>query len=253
MSGKKKQKNPIANCVFDAFIDAALKVFPNASFREPITWNSLTKGKVCIWIPKADKISKEQGRTVQDLACASISTDRLLREEVLKKLNVWDPDAIGPSLTIGSVVAIYICKYMIKFVKPGEEVQQADDGMQEWIFEIIVGQGAADVIAKEILANEPKENIESRQAKSSDETKTTSEISSKKKTADRAVNSAPSRSDVVSFAHDIVAMFGRQEPPPLEDLEQVLMMFHNQAYTKGFVAAASQHLSPHLANLQNRL
>jgi len=52
------KKNPLSNATMCLLYQASKDVFPQSSVRSPLNWNSLTKGKFSLWLPKSQKIDE---------------------------------------------------------------------------------------------------------------------------------------------------------------------------------------------------
>jgi len=273
------KKNPLSNATMFALFKAAQEVLPTATIRSPINWNSLTKGKLSVWLPKGQKVDHKEGidkrfQVRANLVIEAKSQPTIRRDSL--PISCWDPD--GTDLNVGNVIAVNVLKYALRFLRPGEE-GEADPNLEEWVFELQIGQPAAEAIQRALEA--VRANLDARAAGSTtsaqvkdfcSEVECASAASgpcaecknlvcgrckhSCRKGDGRTLNIKPGeRSRVSLMVDDLFSIFGMTLSPLelREELEFRLTMFHNQSHTEGFVTASNQTLSPYLANLQNRL
>lgn len=250
---ERGKKNPLSNCALDVLLSATKEVLPNAQFRSPILWGSLTKGKFSVWLPKGETLTKPQSKELQAAACLKIAAGGSVNEEGLKAAEMWDDEAAV--VKVEEVAALYVIKYQMKFVKPGEATEgEVDDGTTEWIFEITVGQVAADSVAREAEAKKSAGGVNGDK-KGEANTKSEKTKKKKEKKSNAPAAKAP-KIDAVPAAlielKELLAKHQANSIGALDEAEPLLMMLYNQAYTHGYVAGTKK-MDAREADLHNRL
>lgn len=244
---EKGKKNVLSNCTLEVLLSAVKQVFPDAKFRSSVLWASTSKGKFSIWLPKGEKISKSQSKDLQGAACAVINSGGSVNQDLLQSLDLWDSEATVTELQ--QVAGVFVIKYQMKFVKPGEEEGEVQNE-SEWIFDISVGEVGAANVAKEAVK---KGGASVHEESSPADSKNNKNNKNSKKTKAKSNAVAKKTSSKISEVQDLINKISSVLPgAQTEDLEPLLRMFYNNAYTQGFVAGTTP-LSPSVALLDNRL
>lgn len=267
------KKNPLSNATMFLLFQAAKDIYPQSSVRSPLNWNSLTKGKFSLWLPKDQKIDDTD--PFQAKANEKLESKVAVQRDAFPS-GSWDPE--GTDLNLRAVLAVNVIKCAKRFLRPGEE-GEADPDFQEWVFELQIGQPAVEAVQRAEAAKAAKESsseggavvtvrvkdfcseIDCAGAASTSCGECKSAVCGRckhscKKGDGRILNIKPGNRTRISVMTDeifsVLAM--KLSPAELrEELEFRLTMFHNESLTEGFVSGSNLKLSPYLSDLQNIL
>lgn len=229
---KKAKKNPVSNCCGDALVSSAKTIFPNAAFDSPIIWASLTKGKFMVKLPKAEQISKDQLAELQEKTNAKIAAGGSPDVAFLKGAGVFDDTADGTNMA--DVKAIFLGKFSKVFNKPGSPEAKAQESavLQQWIFDVNVGDGA--------VASMQAQKAKAEGGAAAPDADAGGKKKKKKGSKKGTKAEAPTAKAVPlipSVKQEIGKIFNTTDEAVLSKLDQVLQMMYNQAYTDGFSSA----------------
>lgn len=244
---KASKKNPLTHAAIISLQKGLQESGIIVKYKGPISWNSLTKGKVTVLFPPGAKFTKDQIGGVNRKCMEVVQADTAVNVDDVKAMGVFE-DHADTSKKCGECKAVIITKASMKPGKPEED--------QECWLEIQIGDGALDNFAKQ----EAKLGSSAPVAKKSSNTNSKKSKTAAKEETERTTmftgwkpgQNTPAQTLAEDLADSLLKAQITDKDTLVTHLEPLLTMFANQAYAKGFLAASTP-LPADVANLSNRL